>query len=418
MNDYIVGIDVGTSKICAAVGKLDKYGELTILGISSVECCGLKKAVVVDIDSTAEAIKKCIKKLSKIVDIEIDEAYISLPGGISEIVASTGITAISSEDREIRKSDVDRVLEAAKVISISSDKEIMGIEPQQFIIDGFDNIKDPVGMSGLRLEVKADVLVAQTTVVNNLIKSVNKAGIQVKGIGLQPKVTSKVVLRREEREMGCALVDVGAETIDISIIKNDVICYTGIIPIGGNNITNDIALGLKISFEEAEKLKIKYADLRVNAHNNDADKFSVKSSFSEETTVDFDFLNEIIEARAEEILDFINEEISKSNYYEQINDLVIVGGGIGLIRGITDFSKKILGKPVRIGSPDYVGAANPVYAAVVGIVKDASDYFKQADISNKTDLDDESDSMWNQNKKSDENDSIFTRVRNFLADFF
>lgn len=418
MKDYIVGLDIGSSKVCATVGKLDKYRELTILGITSVNCSGLKKGIVVDIDNTSEAITKCIKKLNRMVDIDIDEVYISLPGGISEIINSTGIVAISSENREIGHGDVDRVLEAAKVISIPSDKEIIGIEPQQYIIDGFDNIKDPIGMSGLRLEVKADVLVAQTTIVNNLIKSVNKAGLEVKGIGIQPKVTSKVVLRREERDMGSALVDIGAETIDVSIIKNDAICYTSIIQIGGSNISNDIALGLKIPFNEAEKIKIKYADLRSNANINDANKLLVKSSFNEETTVDYNFLNEIIEARVEEILFFVKDEIIKSNYYEQINDVVFVGGGISQIQGILEFSKSLLGKPVRIGSPDYVGAANPIYAAVVGIVKDASESINQADIESKYSRDEENDSLWNQSKKNDEDVNIFSKVRNFLADFF
>ncbi len=418
MNEYFVGIDVGSSKVCAAIGRLDKNAELSILGITSVNCRGLKKAIVVDIDSSAESIKECVEKLERMVDIEIKDAYISLPGGISELVHNTGMVAISSDDREIRKNDVERVLEATKLVSISSDKEIIGIEPKQFIIDGYDNIKDPIGMSGLRLEVEAEVLIAKTTVVNNLIKSVKKAGIDVKGICLQPRAASKVVLTEEEKEMGVALVNVGAETIDITIIKNENICFTSIIPIGGNSITNDISLGLKLPFNEAEKLKIKYANL-LDIENNEKDIDFIKSSYNEEYSIDYKFFKEILEARVEELVNLAKNEIEKSGFYEQISNIVFVGGGIALIKGVTSFAKHILKKTVKIGSPEYVGAANPIYAVAVGIVKDASDTFKQSEISDEFYENVENSSIWEQNnKKQFENVGVLTKVKKFLADFF
>jgi cell division protein FtsA len=418
MNDYLVGIDVGSSKVCAAVGRLDKNGELSILGITSVNCRGLKKAVVVDIDSSSESIKECIEKLERMVDIEINEAYISLPGGISELVHNTGMVAISSEDREIRKNDVERVLDATKLISISSDKEVIGIEPKQFIVDGYDNIKDPVGMSGLRLEVEADVLIAKTTVVNNMVKSVNKAGIDVKGICLQPKAASKVVLTQEEKEMGTALVNVGAETIDITVIKNNNICFTSIIALGGNNITNDISLGLKLPFQEAEKLKIKYANL-VKTNNEEENRNFIKSSYCvNNSSIDYEFFNEIVEARVEELIVITKKEIEKSGFYEQIADVVLVGGGLSLINGVSAFAENLLKRTVKIGSPIFVGAANPIYAVAVGIVKDASDIFKQNEMSNDF-YEEENTSIWEQkSKKRYENTGVLTKVKNFLADFF
>ena len=328
------------------------------------------------------------------------------------------MVAISADDREIRKNDVERVLEATKLVSISSDKEIIGIEPKQFIIDGYDNIKDPIGMSGLRLEVEAEVLIAKTTVVNNLIKSVNKAGIDVKGICLQPRATSKVVLTEEEKDMGVALVNVGAETIDITIIKNENICFTSIIPIGGNSITNDIALGLKLSFNEAEKLKIKYANL-LDIENPEKDIDFVKPSDNEEYSIDYKFFKEILEARVEELVNLAKNEIEKSGFYEQISNIVIVGGGIALIKGVTSFAKHILKKTVKIGSPEYVGAANPIYAVAVGIVKDASDTFKQSEISDEFYENVENSSIWEQNNKKEfENVGVLTKVKKFLADFF
>lgn len=419
MNEYLVGIDIGSSKICAAVGKVDKYGELMMLGVTSVDCSGLKKSIVVDIDRTVEAISKCIEKLKRMVDIEIEEVFIAISGGICEIVHNKGIVAIASDDREIRKNDVVRALEAAKVISISSDKEIIGVEPEQFILDGFDNIKDPIGMSGLRLEVNAEILVAHTTTISNFIKCINKAGVGVEDIYLKPKVLSKVVLKREEKELGTVIVDVGAETTEISIIKNDILCYTVIIPLGGNSITNDIAIGFKIPYEEAEKIKIRCANFRRNDSFIDDSTISAKTSSNENKTIDHNFLMEIIDARVEEILLLIRQEIVKSNYYGQINNVVLVGGGLALIRGIEVPSNDVLGMPVRVGAPDYVGAANPVYSAAVGIVKNAYDILKQKNISKSIFSNDENDDFWNQgNSGNSENKNFISKIRNFIADIF
>jgi cell division protein FtsA len=236
MKEHIVGIDLGSSKICGAVGKISSNGKLQIIGITSVVCSGLNKSVVIDIDSTAEAIKQCVIQLERMTDTQISEGYISLPGGICELVRNTGMIAISSEDREIKQGDVDRVIEAAKLISVPLDKEIVGVEPEQYIVDGYDNIKDPRGMSAERLEVEAQVVMAQTTVVSNLLKSVKRAGIKVNGIVLQPSAIAEAVIRKEEKDMGIAIVDVGAETIDISIYKGAKLKYTSILQLGGNTI--------------------------------------------------------------------------------------------------------------------------------------------------------------------------------------
>ncbi|MDP4144659.1 MAG: cell division protein FtsA [Bacillota bacterium] len=418
MSEYIVGIDIGSSKVCAAVGKKSKSGELQIIGLTSVKCKGLKKGVVVDIDHTAESIKNCINQLETMVDMDIKEAYISLPGGIAELVRNKGVIAISSEDREIRQSDIDRANEAAKLIAVSSDKEIVGIEPEQYIIDGYDNIKDPLGMSGVRLEVDAQVIIAQTTVVTNLWKSVSKAGVEVKGIELQPKAASQVALMQEEKELGCALVDVGAETIDLCVFKNNNICFTDMIPYGGNSITSDIALCLKIPFNEAEKLKIKYGDLRINKNDS---KREVEISFNNEVTkIDVDFLNEIIEARVEELLKIIGEKLYASGYYKEIRSLVLIGGGISLFRGITELSKDILSKPARVGSPSYVGAASPLYACSVGIVKDVADSIKFD--SNFNLNEDEGSRTKSRSRKiekeKNEETGFLSKVKDFLTDFF
>ena len=375
MNEHIVGIDLGSSKICGAVGKISSNGKLQIIGITSVVCSGLNKSVVIDIDSTAEAIKQCVTQLERMTDTQISEGYISLPGGICELVRNTGMIAISSEDREIKQSDVDRVIEAAKLISVPSDKEIVGVEPEQYIVDGYDNIKDPRGMSGVRLEVEAQVVMAQSTVVSNLLKSVKRAGIKVNGIVLQPSAISEAVLRKEEKDMGIALVDVGAETIDISIYKSAKLKYTSILQLGGDNITNDISVCLKVPFSEGERLKLKYGSL-VKGKEVDVEKIRVKDSYDNLMEIDNNLLVDIIEARVEELLNLIKRNLLNSGFYKEISGVVIVGGGISLFRGTTELSKEILDKSVRIGSPDYVGAASPIYVTAVGIVVQAVNNLK------------------------------------------
>ncbi|MBZ9687800.1 cell division protein FtsA [Clostridium estertheticum] len=413
MNEHIVGIDLGSSKICGAVGKVGSSGKLQIIGITSVVCSGLNKSVVKDIDSTAEAIKQCITQLERMTDIQISEAYISLPGGICELVRNTGMIAISSEDREIKQSDVDRVIEAAKLISVPADKEIVGVEPEQYIVDGYDNIKDPRGMSGARLEVEAQVVMAQSTVVNNLLKSVKRAGIKVSGIVLQPSAISEAVLRREEKDMGIAIVDVGAQTIDISIYKGSKLKYTSILQLGGNNITNDISVCLKVPFSEGERLKLKYGSL-VKGKEIDVEKIRVKDSYDNYTDIDNNLLVDIIEARVEELLNLIKRNLLNSEFYKDISGIVIVGGGISLFRGTTELSKQIFNKSVRIGSPDYVGAASPIYVTAVGIVVQASNNLK----SNNSFSEEIDEGKWSKKQNKNGKNEFAAKIKGFFADFF
>jgi cell division protein FtsA len=422
MNEYIIGIDVGSSKICAAAGKLDKYGRMQIMGITSANCNGVKKGIVVDIDSTSESVKQCIDGLERMVDIKITDAYISLPGGISELVWNKGVVAVASEDREIKENDVKRVIKASKIITIPSDKEIIGVIPQQYVIDGYDKIKDPIGMSGLRLEVDAQIILAQTTVVNNLFKSVDKAGIKVAGIVFQPLAISEVALKKEEVERGVALVDVGSESINIYMFEGGNLAGISTIALGGNTITNDIAVCLKLPFSEAEKLKVKYGSVGLDSNNNDF-KIEVNADYNDKITVDCRTLKQVIEARVEELLRIISGELKASEHYEKISGAVIVGGGLALIKGIEDFSRDILQKPVRVGTPEYIGAASPLYAAAVGAVKDASDSMKDKSFITKKEKETEKvQREWTREKDKNEeeknNNGFISKIKEFFTDFF
>ncbi len=424
MSDYIIGIDIGSFNICAAAGKLDKYGKMQIMGITSSECNGVKKGVVVDIDSTSESIKKCIYELERMIDIKIQGAYIALPGGLSELMQSKGIVAVSSEDGEVTENDVKRVLKAAKIITIPSDKEVIGVIAQQYIIDGYDKIKDPIGMSGVRLEVDAQVILAQSTIVNNLFKSVNKAGIKVMGLVFEPMAISKVVLKEEEIQRGVILVDMGADSVNIYDYEGGKINDINTIGLGGNTITNDISVCLKVPISCAEKLKKKYGT--VGYFNKDkSSKIEVNSGYNGKTHIDYNILVEVIEARVEELLLMINNKLKFLKNYENISEIVIVGGGISQIKGIEEFSRKILEKPVRIGSPNYIGASSPIYAVVAGIVEDAASSMKvkhENKINEYEDNNKKSYENWTEastrEKENYENSGFVSKIKEFFTDFF
>lgn len=420
MDEYIVGIDIGSSKICAAVGRIDKQEKLQIVGVTSVSCAGLKKGIVVDIDSTSESIKHCLEQLERMIDISITGAYVSLPGGISELVPSKGVVAISSQDREISSNDIDRVLKAARVTSVPYNKEIIGVIPKQYIIDGYDNIKDPLGMSGLKLEVDAHIILAQTTIVSNLVKSVNRAGIKVNGIVLEPLAISEAALKKDEITMGTAIVDVGAEKIDISIYKGGNILHTDMIPFGGNTITNDISICLKIPFSEAEKLKIKYGSVeKLNGIHEGSIK--ANAAYNNIISVDHSTLVDIIEARVDELLKLVRIKLYESGHYDSISGIVIVGGGLALFNGICDLGEKIFDKPVRIGAPEYVGASNPMYNTAVGIIKDVinTSNFNKTNSNTRASLDvNRKRKATNEKKQDIDETSVLSKIKGFLADFF
>ncbi|AYD40138.1 cell division protein FtsA [Clostridium fermenticellae] len=423
MSEYIIGMDIGSSKICAAAGKVDKHGVMQIMGITSSVCRGVQRGIVVDIDATSEAIGKCINSLEGMIDAKISGVYISLPGIISELKLNKGVVAISSEDKEIKENDVRRVLKAAKVITIPSDKEIIGVIPQQYIIDGYDKIKDPVGMSGLRLEADVQLILAQSAVVNNIFKSINKSGLKVLGIVFEPIAMSEVILKREEIERGVAVVDVGADCINIYIFSGGKLVHIDSIPLGGNTITNDIAICLKLPFSEAENIKKKYGNVG-EKHSNGDSNVEIISEYNSKIKVEFSILKQIIEARIEEILCMIGEKVSSSGHYDKLSGIVIVGGGLALIKDIEEFSQRILQKPVRVGIPNYIGASNPLYASVVGIVKDVADLVKnKKDVFGNEDSTEKKYDEWTKekSKKSDKyenNTGFLLKIKEFFTDFF
>lgn len=371
MYKYIVGIDIGSSKICASVGRINDEGNVSIIGTTMTPCKGVRKGNIVNIDDTAKAIEKCIFSLEKIVEFKIREAYISIGAGMCSLVSNKGVIAIGPESNGINANDINRVLQIAKLITIDEDKQIIECIPSQFIVDTAAGIKNPIGMSGVELQVEAQIIMTQKTLMQNFIKSVNKAGIKVLGVMIQSMCLKSSVLEQSELESGVAVVDVGYDIINISIFKNDLLDKTILVPLGGNNITKDLSICLKISYEDAEKLKRQYAEVsNNNIENNEIIKLPMPNG--EEKNLILIEIIQIISARVEEIFSFIKYYIKEKINYDDINSIVLVGGGICFIKNIQAFSEEILEKKVRIGVPQLIGTVSPLYANSVGIVLDAA----------------------------------------------
>lgn len=420
MNNYIVGLDLGTSKICMSVGKIDKNKEMQIVALSSVECVGISKSVVVNIENTASSIISCKEKVQRIIDLDISEVFVSIPASICELIRNKGIVAITSDDRDISPNDVERVLDAAKHIKVPYGLEVIGVEPQQFIVDGYENIKDPVGMSGNRLEVDAHIITIKSTIISNLVKSINKAGLSIKGFILEPVSLGKLLLKTEESNSGAVIIDVGSQITSVSYYKNDSLEFYDYIELGGKTITSDIALCLKLPFSESENIKINYGNLKVLSEKDD-NIINVVNSYNENIEINEKFLNEVILSRVEEIILLSKERVLKNIDIEDTSVVVLTGGGIANIDGSLELLKYIFNKPARIGTSNYVGATNPSYATSVSIVKDVFEGLKLQKLEFDVDSEDEN-LTFEKRVKMDNikkiNENFVSRIKGFIEDFF
>ncbi|SHH16765.1 cell division protein FtsA [Clostridium grantii] len=415
MHEYIVAIDVGSSNIYGAVGKIDNRGELNIIGTNSVNCTGLKKGVVVDIESAAKSIKNCIENLERIVDLEITSVFLSLPGGICELIWNKAVVAVSSENREIREKDLIRVLDATKIISIPSGKEIVGLIPQQYIVDGYENINEPIGMSGLRLELDAQVILAQTMVLSNLRKSLERAGVTIIAEVLSSQSISNIALKNIDKNLSTLIIDIGGETTDLALFKNKNLVYTSTIVVGGNNITKDISICLKIPHSSAEQLKIKYGQVYLKSDEENK-KISVIDGNNNKKEIDKRFLDNIIEARVGEIFKLIKEQLKDKVVYDDISNVILVGGGVALFKDIDLYASDVLEKSVQVGYPEDFGASNPKYSNVVGTIKDIFETLKMTKNLNENSKKDNAKKVGMDIDEKKE--GIISRVKEFISDFF
>lgn len=369
-SSLIVGLDIGTSKVCAVVGEVTERG-LEIIGVGSHPSRGLRKGVVINIESTVGSIKRAVEEAELMAGCEINSVFAGIAGGHVKGFNSHGVVAV--KNKEVTQRDVDRVIDAAKAVAIPMDREVLHILPQEFIIDDQDGIKEPLGMSGVRLEAKVHIVTGAVTCAQNVIKCCNRTGLNVADIALEPLASAEAVLTPEEKELGVVLVDMGGGTTDVALFHDGAVKHTSVLGIGGNHLTSDIAAGLRTPIGEAERIKQRYGCARTSMVGKE-ERVEVPSVGGRGSrTISRQILCEIIEPRLEEMFQLVQREIAKSGYEGSLASGMVLTGGSTLLPGMIEMGEEVFGMPVRLGVPIHVGGlidvvSSPIYATGVGLV--------------------------------------------------
>ncbi len=369
--NLVVALDIGTSKVACLVAELGPDGALEVLGMGSHESKGLKKGVVVNIEATVAAIQRALEEAELMADCKISSAYVGIAGSHIRSFNSTGMVAV--KDREVGPLDVDRALETARAVNIPTDQQILHVLRQEFIIDGQEDVREPIGMSGVRLEVKVHIVTGAVSAAQNIIKCVRRCGIEVKDLILQPLASSRAVLSEDEKDLGVCLLDIGGGTTDIAVFTHGAIRHTAVVPIAGDQITNDIAMALRTPTADAEAIKVRHGvALRQLADPNQMLEVPGigergARSLSRQT------LSEVIEPRVEELYSLVQQVLRESGFEELLSSGVVLTGGSAVMRGMVELGEEIFHMPVRIGVPRYAGGLAdvvraPRYATAVGLL--------------------------------------------------
>lgn len=366
--NLICGMDIGTSHVRVIVGEINVDGSINIIGVGKSESLGLKKGVIVDLDKTVEAITLSVREAERMVGAAIPSAFLGIVGSQVGLVSNRGVVAVAGADKEITEEDVDRVLQAARVIALPPDREIIDVLPREFIVDGYDGIRDPVGMVGVRLEVEAMIVTGMVTSIRNLVRCVNRAGLEIDGMVLNSLANSEVTLTHDERELGVVLLDMGGGTTEVSVFQNGNLKNIAVVPVGGDYITNDIAVGLRTPLQTAEKLKLEHGVALPSLAAAGATVEISQIAGKESRKVSVQELSLIIEPRLTEILYLAAQELAKIGYREPLPAGVVLTGGVSLLRGAPELAEQIFNSPVRMAQPGYVGVKSPIYSTGVGII--------------------------------------------------
>lgn len=369
--DLIVGLDIGTSKVVAIVGEIKPDGSIHVVGLGSHPSRGLKKGVVVNIESTVQSIQRAVEEAELMAGCQIHSVYAGIAGSHIRSLNSHGIVAI--RDQEVTPNDVERVLDAARAVAIPADQKILHVLPQEFVIDNQEGIKEPVGMSGVRLEAKVHLVTGAVSAAQNIVKCVRRCGLEVDDIILEQLASSHSVLTEDEKDLGVCLVDVGGGTTDIAIFTEGSIRHTAVIPIAGDQVTNDIAVALRTPTQYAEEIKLKYACALTQLAM--ADETIEVPSVGERPPrrLARQTLAEVVEPRYEELLGLVQAELRRSGFEDLIAAGVVLTGGSAKMEGAIELAEEIFHMPVRLGSPQHVTGLvdvvrNPIYSTGVGLL--------------------------------------------------
>jgi len=369
-----VGLDVGTTKVCVIIAEQDDAAEVHIKGMGTSLSTGVRKGVVVDLDATIRAIEEAVDRAERMAGIKVAGVLVSVSGEHVASQNSRGVVAVSRADHEISEQDVSRVVEAARMTAIpASEREIVHLIPRDFVVDGQDGVKNPAGMYGSRLEVEAHIVTGAGTLLANLLKCVQRVGLETEELVLEPLASGEAVLSQAERDLGAAVVDIGGGTTSLGIFTNGGLCHTAILPLGGSHITNDVAVVLRTPILEAEKLKIAHGCATVSAVS-DSETIEVARIGADDVAIrPRRALVEVIEPRLAEILGMVKAQIKRSGYASVMPAGVVVTGGTALLAGLAAAASEQLEMPARVGTPDVAGTmartvGSPIYATGVGLV--------------------------------------------------
>ena len=369
--NLIVGLDIGTSKVVAIVGEITDEGVIEIIGLGSHPSRGLKKGVVVNIESTVQSIQRAVQDAELMAGCQIRSVYTGIAGSHIRSLNSHGIVAI--RDKEVLASDVERVIDAARAVAIPADQKILHVLPQEFIIDNQDGVREPVGMSGVRLEAKVHMVTGAVSAAQNIVKCVRRCGLEVEDIILEQLASSYAVLTEDEKELGVCLVDIGGGTTDIAVFTDGAIRHTAVIPIAGDQVTSDIAVALRTPTQFAEELKLKYACALTQMANPDETIDVPGVGDRPARRLARQTLAEVVEPRFEELFNLIQAEIRRSGMEQMIAAGIVLTGGSSKMEGVVELAEEVFHMPVRLGTPQFVAGLvdvirNPIYATGVGLL--------------------------------------------------
>ena len=400
----IVALDIGTNKVAAIIANVNEREELEIIGIGTHQSKGLKKGVVVNIDSTVQSIQRAIEEAQLMAGCSVDSVYAGIAGSHIRSLNSHGIVAI--RDREVFSQDIERVIDAAKAMAIPADQKILHVLPQEFIIDTQEGVKEPLGMSGVRLEAKVHMVTGAVNAAQNIEKCIERCGLTVNGVVLEQLASSYSVLSDDERDLGVCIVDIGGGTTDIAIFTNGAIRHTAVIPIAGDQVTNDIAMALRTPTQNAEDIKIRYACALTQLAKADEVRKVPGVGEKPERELSRQTLAEVVEPRYDELFRLVQAELRRSGFEDLIASGIVLTGGGAKMEGLIELAEEIFHMPVSLGAPRNVAGLkdivrNPVYATSVGLLQYG--------------LDQEKDRP---SKLSGRKSSMFARVRNFFTENF
>ncbi|MGA1846322.1 cell division protein FtsA [Deferribacter abyssi] len=407
-DEIVVGLDIGTTKICTVVGKKNEVDSIDIIGVGTAPSTGLRKGVVINIDATVNAIRKAVDEAEKMSGVQIKSATVGIAGGHIKSFNSRGIIAV--KNKEVTKKDVERVIESASAVDIPIGSEVLHVIPQQFILDGQSEIKDPIGMNGVRLEVDVHIVTGAVTSAQNIMKSCERAGISVNDIVLEQLASSEAVLNEDEKEIGVCLIDGGGGTTDMVVFKKGAIHHTAVLQLGGNNFTRDLSIGLNTPESEAEKIKKNFGCVWLDRILDDEVVEVPSVGGRPPRKISRAVLTQILQARAEEIFQMFLGELQKNDLLEMLGAGIVVTGGISNFEGIEELAASVFEMPVRVGKPQFIGGLtdivnDPIFATGVGLAIYAAKHGKVGEkISRGSD-----EKVFNK---------IFERMKSWFSEFF